>query len=121
MKVKGYWLVPDEDTVSVEICFPDREMNTVNACLATLHFTQQEEMLKKLQAVTKDTAPFVLTYEYFTMDVYPHFIFCSFHMFEEPVEFYLDREAFAAALEEYFAEMGNLCRRIKEKSSGSRA
>ena len=119
--MKDYWLVTNEDTASVEICFPDRERNTVNACLATLHFIQQEEMLKRLQAVTKDTAPFVLTYEYFTMDVRPYCILCSFHMFEEPVKFYLDTDVFAAALEEYFAEMGNLRQRIKQKLSGSRA
>ena len=47
--MKDYWLVIDEDSMFIEICFPDNRMNTVNACLATIHLEQQEQMLERLR------------------------------------------------------------------------
>ena len=108
--MKDYWLVIDEDSMFIEICFSDNCMNTVNACLATLHGEQQEQMLERLREVTRDTPPFTLSYEYFTMDVEPFMINCSFHMFGEPVEFYLFTEIFVQALGDYLQEMEKLRR-----------
>lgn len=108
--MKDYWLVIDEDSMFIEICFPDNHMNTVNACLATLHGEQQQRMLERLREVTKDTAPFALSYEYFTMDVDPYIIDCVFHMFGEPIKFFLFKRIFTEALGEYLEQMKKLHR-----------
>ena len=107
--IKDYWLVIDRDYFSIEICFPDRENYTVNACLTTLHREQQERMLERLREVTKDTPPFVLSYEYFKMEVNPYLIHCTFHMFGEPIVFYLFTDVFTQALGDYLKEMEKLC------------
>jgi hypothetical protein len=44
------------------------------------------------------------------MDVEPFMINCSFHMFGEPVEFYLFTEIFVQALGDYLQEMEKLHR-----------
>lgn len=108
--MKDYWLVIDEETLSIEICFPDNKQNAVNACLATIHFDQQKQMLKRLREITADTVPFTMSYEYFKMEVDPYTIDCQFHMFGEPVEFYLITRIFRDALGEYLKEMDKLCK-----------
>ena len=107
--MKDYWLVIDPDCLSIEICFPDNLMNGINACLATISWDQQEQLLKRLQEITVDTAPFTLSYEYFTLTVSPFVIDYDFHMFEEPVSYYLYTRIFKNALAEYLDEMNKLC------------
>ena len=106
--MKDYWLVINRETMSIEICFPDRMKNNINACLATIHGEQQEQMLKRLQEITEDTPPFTLSYEYFTMNVNPYYIMCDFHMFDEPISFYLYTDVIREALGEYLKEMKKL-------------
>lgn len=109
--MKDYWLVINEDSMSVEICFPDREMYNVNACLATIQGQQQEQLLERLRQVTRGTPPFTLSYEYFTMEVKPGIINCVFHMFGEPVRFMLFTDDFTQALGEYLEAVKKLRRR----------
>lgn len=106
--MKDYWLAINRERMTVEICFPDRMMYTINACLATIHRGQQEEMLRRLREITKETPPFTLDYEYFTMNVNPWYILCDFHMFGEPVRFDLYTDVFTCALGEYLHEMKKL-------------
>lgn len=107
--MKEYWLVINRENLSIEICFPDRKKYTVNACLATLHREQQVRMLERLREVTMDTPPFALSYEYFTMEVNPYAIHCTFRMFGDPVVFYLYTDIFTQALGDYLEEMEKLC------------
>lgn len=106
--MKDYWLVIDWERKTVEICFPDRENYTINACLATISREQQEQMLLRLQEITKDSPSFTLSYEYFTMEVNPWCIMCDFHMFDESIRFMLFTDVFTKALEEYLTEMEKL-------------
>ena len=106
--MKDYWLVINRETMSIEICFPDIMSNNINACLATIHGEQQEQMLKRLQEMTRETSPFTLSYEYFTMCVNPYYIMCDFHMFDESVQFMLFKDVFTEALGEYLKEMKKL-------------
>lgn len=99
--MKGYWLCINRIDRIVEISFPDAEMFTINSCLATISRKEEEQLLKRLQEVTMDTAPFTLTYEYFSLDIGPVNIVFNFHMFDKPIIGYLYTEVFTAALEEY--------------------
>lgn len=111
--MKDYWLVINEETMTIEICFPERMMYNINACLATINLDQQEQMLNRLREVTRDTPPFTLSYEYFTMKVQPFAIECEFYMFDDTVSFYLWTDVFKEALREYLEEMNKLRRRRK--------
>lgn len=111
--MKDYWLVIDPMNLSIEICFPEWKMGAINSCLATIHGSQQEEMLRRLREVKSDTPPFTLSYEYFTMEVHPHAILCEFHMFEEPVKFFLWTKVFVEALGEYREELKKLIASIR--------
>ena len=106
--MKEYWLVIDYERMTVEICFRNRMMYNINACLATLNGWQEEQMLQRLLEVKVDTPPFTLAYEYFTMEVNPYNIMCDFHMFEEPIRFYLYTDIFTEALGEYLEEIKKL-------------
>ena len=106
--MKDYWLVINMETLFVEICFPDRMMNNINACLATLQQSQQEQLLERLQQVTRNTPPFTLSYEYFRMEVHPFYILCNFYMFGDPIRFDLYTDVFREALGEYLREMRKL-------------
>lgn len=72
-----------------------------------------EQILGRLQELTKETPPFTLIYEYFTMEVNPYYIMCDFHMFEEPIRFNLYTDIFAEALGEYLTETKKLRMRLK--------
>ena len=111
--MKDYWLVIDYERMTVDICFCDTMMYNINACLATINGWQQEQMLLRLLEVKADTPPFTLAYEYFTMEVNPYHIMCDFHMFEEPIRFYLYTDIFKEALEEYLKEIKKL-RQLKK-------
>ena len=39
--MEDYWLVINEENMSIEICFPDRESYNINACLTTINRCQQ--------------------------------------------------------------------------------
>ena len=106
--MKDYWLVIDYERMTVEICFCEEMMYNINACLATINGWQQEEMLQRLLEVKVDTPPFKLAYEYFTMEVDPYNIMCEFHMFDEPIQFFLYTRVFKEALAEYLEEIKKL-------------
>ena len=106
--MKDYWLVINPDSMSIEICFPNYKMNGINACLATLHLEQQEQLLKRLLEITRDTPPFTLSYEYFSLEIDPYNITYTFHMYHEEVRYFLFTGIFTEALGEYLVEMKKL-------------
>ena len=108
VSLKEYWLVVDYVNKMIEICFCNRKMYTINACLATISGSEIRRMLEVLQGIDQESKSVRLEYEYFTMDVGYWNIQCVFHMFDEPVQFYLFTEVFREALAEYLVKMDEL-------------
>ena len=106
--MKDYWFLIDYETMTIEICFPDRMGNNINACLATISEKEIRRMLEILQEIDRNSKPVRLGYEYFTMDIDCGWIDCVFHMFDEPVRFFLYTEIFREALAEYLVTLDEL-------------
>lgn len=106
--MKDYWLVVSYLDKMIEICFPDNEMNNINACLATISEQEMYRILEILLGIDENTNPFRLGYEYFTMEISYYIIDCEFHMFDEPIQFYLYTRVFKEALAEYLVKLDEL-------------
>ena len=106
--MKDYWLVIDEESKNIEICFPDNKMNLINALMATMNAEQLTELKDKLDKTTANTEPFVINYEYGSLNVDPYNIDVQFTMFDDETSCYLYTRIFREALNEYLQELNKL-------------
>ena len=106
--MKDYWLVINQIDKTIEICFPDNKMNSINACLATISLQDKEKLLEILKQINRNTKEFSLTYEYFTLQISPENIIYELHMFHESVRYFLYTKDLTNALEEYLREYQKL-------------
>lgn len=106
--MKDYWLVIDEESKSIEICFPEDNMNLINALMATMNSDQLIELKNKLDKTTTNTEPFVINYEYGSLKVDPYNIDVQFTMFDDETSCFLYTRVFREALNEYLQELNKL-------------
>lgn len=92
----------------IEICFPDNKMNTINACFATVSEQEMYRLLEILQGMDENADPFRLTYPYFTMDISCCSIGYVFHMYTEPIQYYLYTDDFKKSLADYLVTLDKL-------------
>ena len=99
--MKDYWLVINEIDQTIEICFPDNKMNSINACLATISLQEIEKLLEILNRIAENPEDVSLTYEYFTMQINPENIVYTLHMFHKPIKYFLYTKDLRNALADY--------------------
>lgn len=107
--MKDYWLVIDEESKSIEICFPNNKMNLINSLMATLDINQLIELKEKLDKTDLNTKPYVVNYEYGFLEVDPYNIKVHFTMFDDETKYFLFTSIYRDALTEYLQELEKLC------------
>lgn len=112
--MKGYWLVKNNIDKIIEISFPDADMFLINSLMSTLNYSQIVELRDKLLEVNLNTKPFVIEYEYGSLDIGPVNIVVHFTMFEQESECCLYTEVYRNAMVEYVEEYD----KMMEESNG---